>query len=413
MGFAYERGLPEALKRGTVSMSQIDAAVTRVLQLKERLGLFDDPYGARSEVLPPVAERRTAARQAAGRSLVLMQNRQGLLPLAENPGRLAVIGPLADAPGEMIGPWSAAGRGEDAVGVLAGLRAALPGAGITHVEGTGINSGEANIAAAVEAARAADCTLLCLGEAALMSGEAASRASIDLPGRQSELAEAIIATGKPVVVILFCGRPLVIPRLVEQAGAVLLCWFPGSEAGHAIADVLTGKTNPSGHLAVTWPRAVGQLPITYGARPTGRPENPRDKYTSKYLDLPNSPQFAFGHGLSYSAFSLSEPRITPGDTIVVETDVINQSERAGSTTVFLFSHDPVASVSRPGLELKRFQRVELGPHDTACLRFELKRADFAFPDPNFQIVVEPGEIAIHVGFSADRAQLRSTVFHLL
>ena len=299
MGFAYERGLPEALKRGTVTMAEIDAAVMRVLVLKDRLGLFDDPYRNGWTPLPSLAERRATARKAGARSLVLAQNRGDLLPLSPGIKRLAVIGPLADARAEMIGSWSAAGKGDDAVSPLTGLRAALPGVEITHVEGTGIASGEADFATAVAAARAADCVILCVGEAALMSGEAASRTSLDLPGRKGELVEAVSATGKPIIALLFCGRPVTIPSLVEKADALLICWFPGSEAGHAIADVLTGKVNPGGHLPVTWPRNLGQVPITYDARPTGRPKNPAEKYTSKYIDSPNSPQFAFGHGLSY------------------------------------------------------------------------------------------------------------------
>lgn len=413
MGFAYERGLPEALKRGTVTMAEIDAAVMRVLVLKDRLGLFDDPYRNGWTPLPSLAERRATARKAGARSLVLAQNRGDLLPLSPGIKRLAVIGPLADARAEMIGSWSAAGKGDDAVSPLTGLRAALPGVEITHVEGTGIASGEADFATAVAAARAADCVILCVGEAALMSGEAASRTSLDLPGRQGELVEAVSATGKPIIALLFCGRPVTIPSLVEKADALLICWFPGSEAGHAIADVLTGKVNPGGHLPVTWPRNLGQVPITYDARPTGRPKNPAEKYTSKYIDSPNGPQFAFGHGLSYSSFSVSDPRIDAGRTITVEADVTNESDREGTTTLFLFSHDPVASVSRPLLELKQFSSITLGQREKRTVRFELQRSDFAFPDEAMQMAVEPGEIEIHVGLSAARAQLRSGTFKLV
>jgi beta-glucosidase len=412
MGFAYERGLPEAVKRGTATMAAIDAAVMRVLALKDRLGLFDDPYRLRDGELPPAADLRSVAHEAAVRSLVLAQNRSGMLPLAPNLRRIAVIGPLADAPAEMIGPWSAAGVGAAAVSVLAGLRAALPGVEMIHVAGTTIAGEEADIPAAAEAARGADCVVLCLGEAALMSGEAASRARIDLPGRQAELAAAVIATGKPVAALVFSGRPLAIPALAADAGALLLCGFPGSEAGNAIADVLTGRANPSGRLAATWPRDLGQVPITHDARPTGRPRNPADKYTSKYIDMPNDPQFSFGHGLSYSAFSCTDPQITVGDAIRVDATVTNESARAGITTLFLFAHDPVASVSRPLLELKRFQSIALGAHETKSVRFALERSDFAFPDQNLRDVIEPGKIEIHVGFSADPAQLKSTSFAL-
>jgi beta-glucosidase len=412
MGFAYERGLPEALKRGTVTMAAIDAAVMRVFALKDRLGLFDDPYGIRSGPVPSPAEHKAVARESAVRSLVLAKNRGDLLPLSPQFKRIAVIGPLADAPSEMLGPWSAAGVGAAAVSVLAGLRTALPAADIVHVAGTSISGDADTIAEAVAAARSADCVILCVGEAALMSGEAASRSHLDLPGRQQELADAVIAAGKPVIAVVFSGRPLAIPRLAAAAGALLLAGFPGSEAGNAIADVLTGNANPSGHLAVTWPRDVGQVPIAYDARPTGRPENPADKYTSKYLDVPNSPEFPFGHGLSYSAFRTSDPKVTVADSVTVEISVTNESERAGTTTLFLFVHDTIASVSPPLLELKRFLSLTLSPREGRRVSFTLERKDFAFLDANLQPVVEPGDFDVYVGFSADPMQLRSASFRL-
>ena len=264
---------------------------------------------------------------------MLLQNRDDALPLPASPGRIALIGPLADAAGEMLGPWAAAGRGDEAVSVLAGLRAALPEARIDHVPGLPIEGGTpAGIAAAVAAASAADQVILCLGEAAWMSGEAASRARIDLPGRQAELAAAVLATGKPVAVLLFSGRPIAMPEVFAGAAAVVACWFPGSEAGHAVADLLTGATAPSAGLPVTWPRDVGQVPIAYSVRSGGRPENPADKYTSKYLDLPNSPQFPFGHGLRYTAFTLTDPVVTGTGPVTVETTVTNTGPRPGATT---------------------------------------------------------------------------------
>ena len=207
----------------------------------------------------------------------------------------------------------------------------------------------------------------------------------------------------------------VLERVIAEsraAGALVLAGFPGSEAGNAIADVLTGNANPSGHLAVTWPRDVGQVPITYDARPTGRPENPADKYTSKYLDVPNSPQFPFGHGRSYSAFRTSDPKVTVANSVTVEISVTNESERAGTTTLFLFVHDPVASVSRPLLELKRFLSLTLSPREGRRVSFTLERKDFAFLDANLQPVVEPGDFDVYVGFSADPTQLRSASFRL-
>lgn len=417
MAYAYEKGLPEALERGLVTMAEIDAAVARVLDLKERLGLFDDPFIRRAgngpEVAAVLTQRRAAARSAAGRSLVLLTNRNGTLPLPAVPGRIALLGPLADAPAEMLGPWAAAGRGEEAVSILAGLRAALPDASIEQIAGVDIASDETtDIAATVRAAKAADHVILCLGEAARMSGEAASRARIELPGRQAELADAVLATGKPVIVLLFSGRPIAMADILEKAAAVVACWFPGSEAGHAVADLLTGEVNPSARLAVSWPRHVGQVPIFYAQRSGGRPANPADGYTSKYLDMPNAPQFAFGHGLSYTRFSLAEPIATVDDAVTVETTIRNDGERAGETPVFLFVRDRVASVARPVLELKRFERVALEAGERRLLTFRLQRADFAFPGADLEPVIEPGEIEIHVGFSADPAALHTTTVHI-
>lgn len=416
MGYAYEEGLPEALRRGLVTAAEIDASVTRVLLLKERLGLFADPF-ARCRAQAPdstPARHRTAARRAAQKTLVLLKNTAGALPLPARPGRIALIGPLADAPDEMRGPWHAVGRGEETVGVLTALRAALPDSPITAIPGTGIEETEAaDREAAAAAARGADNVILCLGEAAAMSGEAASRARIDLPRGQAALADAVFATGKPVIVLLFCGRPLCAPAVFEKAAALVACWFPGSEAGHAVADLLTGRINPSARLAVSWPRHVGQVPVFYSERSGGRPANPSDTYTSHYLDLPNEPQYAFGQGLSYTHFDLAEPRASATETATVRTVIRNDGERAGETPVFLFIRDPVASVARPRLELKRFQRVALKPGERRELTFHLERADFAFPGPDCAPLVEPGVIEIHVGLSAAAEDLSTTTIRLI
>ena len=364
MSRAYLTGLPQALDRGLVTIATIDAAVARVLALKARLGLFDDPYrrctGPDPETPARRAARRAAARDAATRSIVLLRN-DGALPLPPDPGRIALIGPLADAPAEMLGPWAATGRGDEAIALLPALRAALPDTAIDPAPGVAIEGGTAaGIAAAMAAAERADHVLLALGEAAWMSGEAASRARIALPGHQEALAAAVLATGKPTTVLLFSGRPLALPDIFERAAAVLACWFPGSEAGGAIAALLTGAAAPSAALAVTWPRDPGQIPIAYAARPGGRPENPADKYTSKYLDLPNSPQFPFGHGLTYTTLHARPTPLSRSPTgSQSRPSSANTGARAGAATAFLFIRDPVASVARPVLELKRFQKVAL------------------------------------------------------
>jgi len=201
-------------------------------------------------------------------------------------------------------------------------------------------------------------------------------------------------------------------EVFERAAAVVACWFPGSEAGRAVADLLSGRSNPSAKLAITWPRHVGQVPIFYAERPGGRPMDTSNKYTSKYLDMPNTPQFPFGHGLSYTRFSLSDPQVTPGEPLTVTATVTNEGDRSGTTTVFLFIRDPVASVSRPVLELKRFETLALGRREARQITFTLSREDFAFLDRNLQSVVEPGAIEIHLGFAADRTKLRSTTVQI-
>ena len=228
-----------------------------------------------------------------------------------------------------------------------------------------------------------------------------------------EAAAAVLATARPVVVLLFSGRPLAMPQVFEKAAAVVACWFPGSEAGHAVAGLLTGASPPSASLAVTWPRHVGQVPIAYSVRSGGRPENRADKYTSKYLDLPSSPQFAFGHGLAYTSFALADPLVTAAaGRVVVETAVANTGPRPGTATVFLFARDLVASIARPLLELRRFRKVALGPGESQPQRFELDRSDFAFPSLDLRPVVEPGEIELHLGLPAAPEALRSTGFVL-
>jgi len=286
---------------------------------------------------------------------------------------------------------------------------------VLHAAGVDIDGGAtASIGAALDACRRADAILLCVGEAATMSGEAASRAHLGLPGQQQALAEAVCdcaaAAGKPVVAVLFSGRPLVVPRLIERADAVLAAWFLGCEAGHAIADLVTGRASPSGRTAVSWPRAAGQIPIFFGQRPSGRPANPQDHFTSKYLDVENDPLYAFGYGLTYGRFSLSNLAVTPArarehDTLEVRVDLANSGARAAQETVFLFTHDLVASVARPLLELKGFAKAHLKPGESTTLSLALPAAELRFLGPDLAPRFEPGEVEILVGPCADRTQL--------
>jgi beta-glucosidase len=417
MAGAYREGLPVALERGLVRLDEIDECVRRVLRLKERLGLFDDPYrrGATRETPDAVEVRRRLARDAGAKSLVLLKNERDVLPIAQRRTRVCVLGPLADAVGEMRGPWAAAGYHEPSVTVLAGLRETLPNATITYADGVTIDGRDTSrVAEAAELSSDADVVVLCLGEAADMSGEAASRAFPELPGEQRAFAEAVLERARaaqvPVVVVLFSGRPLIVPWLAERADAFLAAWFPGREAGHAIADVLTGRVSPSGRMPITWPRALGQIPLFYAQRSGGRPENPADKYTSKYLDVSSSPLFPFGSGLTYGRFSYSNLRVAPEtvtatDAIAISVDVRNDGARAAEETVFLFVRDPVASVARPLLELKGVAKIALEPGATGTARLRLPADELRFLGVDLEPVLEAGEIEILVGPCADRAQL--------
>jgi len=418
MAGAYREGLPVALERGLVTTDEIDECVRRVLRLKERLGLFDDPYrrGVTAETPDAIEARRRIARDVGAKTLVLLKNAGDALPMRRS-ARICVLGPLADAVGEMRGPWAAAGYHEPSVTVLAGLRAALPNATITHAEGVTIEGHDrTRVAAAAELSSGADIVVLCVGEAADMSGEAASRAYPELPGEQRALAEAVLerasAANVPVVVVLFCGRPLIVPWLFERADALLVAWFPGREAGHAIADVLTGRVSPSGRTPITWPRANGQIPLFYSQRSGGRPENPADRYTSKYLDVASSPLVPFGFGLTYGRVRYANLRVTPTDvtardTVDVSIDVTNDATRAAEETVFLFVRDRVASVARPVLELKGVTKVVLEARATATARFRLPVTALGFLGLDLEPVLEPGEIDILVGPDADPARLVS------
>jgi beta-glucosidase len=425
MANAYRQGLPSAVERGLVCMAQIDASVRRVLLLKERLGLFEDPYrrGAASQAAATLPQRRALARAVGARAIVMLKNGGSVLPLADSIRRLCVLGPLADAPAEMGGPWSGAADCDAHVSVLAGLAASLPGVEILQARGLAIDGESmAEVGAAVELCGHADAVVLCLGEAAAMSGEAASRTHLGLPGKQRAFAEAVLdrarALAKPVIALLFSGRPLVVPWLVEKADAVLACWFLGSEAGNAVADVVTGRISPSGRTPVTWPRTAGQIPLFFGQRPSGRPADPKDRFTSKYLDAPNEPLFAFGHGLTYGNFSLSNLRVAPqqvreSESIEVRVDVTNGGVRAAEETVFLFTHDTLASIARELLELKGFGKITLQPGQTGTVTLNLPATELRFLGIDLASVFESGEVEILVGPCADRLQLLKSRVQLL
>ncbi|MDX6272514.1 MAG: beta-glucosidase [Acidobacteriota bacterium] len=431
------------LKERKLTLATIDEAVRRVLRIKFRLGLFERPYAdearERAEVMR--AEHVAAARTVAARSLVLLKNERGALPLAKDLKSIAVVGPLADSPKDMLGSWTGDGRAEDAVTLLQGIKAKVsPQTKVSYVKGVAVegrgvtgnydappptasNAGGTNVAQssdearnsvtptdrdgindAVRLARVSDVTVVAVGESAEMSGEAASRTSLDLPGRQLELIQAIHATGKPYVVVLMNGRPLTINWLAENAPAILETWFAGTQGGHAIADVLFGDVNPGGKLPVTFPRAVGQLPLYYNHKRTGRPPTDQ-KYTSKYLDVPWTPLYPFGYGLSYTQFRLSDLRLSaqsirPDGQLTATVELENTGARAGDEVVQLYLRDVAASVTRPVKELKGFERVTLAPGERRRVEFRLTPAHLGFYNRALRFTVEPGDFKVFTGTSS-------------
>ncbi len=425
MADAYRHGLPIALERGLVTIHDIDASVRRVLVLKERLGLFDDPYrrGAHPEDLAVVNARRQLSRHIGARSIVMLKNAGPVLPLTARAKRIALLGPLADASAEMRGPWWGAAGVTGQVTVLEGLRASFPDARIVHAAGVPIAADDVSgMSAALQCCEGADAVILCVGEGATMSGEAASRAHLGLPGVQRSFCELVFARARqlkvPVIVVLFSGRPLVVPWLLDAANAVLAAWFPGSEAGNAIGDLISGRSSPSGRTAVSWPRATGQVPIFFGERPSGRPAAAGDHFTSKYLDVANDPLVPFGFGLTYGRFEIGNLRVTPqsasqSQTIEALIDVKNSGDHEAEETLFLFTHDVLASVARPLLELRAFGKIRLAPGARGTVSLALAAAELSFLGLNLQPVFEPGDIEILVGPCADRTQLLRTVVRLV
>src|SRR5215510_7893367 len=407
----YAKHAAALIREGKLTQATIDEAVRRILRVKFRLGLFDHPYAdeAREQTTILSASHLQTARDVASHSIVLLKNERNTLPLQKAVRSIALIGPLADDQENMIGSWSGDGRREDAVTLLAGIRAKVPPAArINYAKGCTVSAAgdetnaEALLNEAVRAARDSDVVILAVGESADMSGEAASRASLDLPGRQLELAKAVAAAGKPFVVVLMNGRPLTINWIADNAPAILETWFGGTQAGNAIADVLFGDINPGGKWPVTFPRNVGQIPIYYGHKNTGRPPDPKNKYTSKYLDAPVTPLFPFGYGLSYTTFrltnlTLSALSIKPDGRLTVTADLENIGARPGDEVVQLYIRDVVASVTRPLKELKGFERITLRSGEKRSVQFTLSSEHLGFYDRAMRFVVEPGEFQVFVG----------------
>ena len=416
----YRDHLAGEIRAGRVSMAAVNEAVRRVLRAKYALGLFDDPYRysdtTRERTVTLRPEYRAASRALARESIVLLENRSGAngtptLPLRRDLRSVAVIGPLADDAKSAIGNWAGAGRPEDAITPLAGLRRALPNATVTYTRGAPADTADSSgFAAAVAAARTADAVVLVLGEREDMSAEASSRSTIELPGVQLALAQAVLRAAhaadanKPVVAVLMNGRPLAVQWLADSMPALVESWFLGVEHGNAVADILLGDANPSGHLPVTFPRATGQIPIYYNHKNTGRPADAADHYTSKYIDIPWTPLYVFGYGRSYTTFAyaaLTAPTtVRMGQPIEVSVDVSNSGTRPGDEVVQLYVRDDAASVTRPVRELKGFQRVTLAPGERRTVKFTLRAEQLAFYGPDMRRIVEPGTFTLWAGGSS-------------
>ena len=405
----YNRYGADLLAEGRITMDQIDEAVRRVLRLKFRLGLFDDPYVDESQEKDVLLndEHVAEARRIAGRSMVLLRNEAGALPLPRNPGQVAVVGPLADSSEDMLGSWTGDGRPDDAITVLEGMRDAVGRRSVSYAEGCEAECRDtAGFATAVARVQEADRAIVVLGEPASWSGEAASRSELTLPGKQLQLLKQLDATGTPYSVVLMNGRPLELDWLARNSPAVLEAWYPGTEGGNAIADILLGKVNPGGKLPVGFPHSVGQVPLYYAHKNTGRPPDPDNKYTSKYLDAPVTPLYPFGYGLSYTDFELSGLEVTPSSipadgTVTVRATVSNTGRRAGDEVVQLYIRDRVASVTRPVRELRGFERVTLARGESRELTFTLDRDELGFWNTEGEFVVEPGEFDVWVADSSE------------
>jgi len=402
----YGKYAAQLIREGKLLPATVDEAVRRILRIKFRLGLFDKPYTDEGREQAAIFSRTNveAAREVAARSVVLLKNEREVLPLSKQVRRLALIGPLADDQQNMLGSWSGDGRKEDVVSLLAGIKAKVSGSTqLTYSKGCDIEGDSTQgIEEALRVAREADAVVVVVGESADMSGEAASRTSLDLPGRQLELVRAVIGAGKPTIVVLMNGRPLTINWIAQNAPAILEAWFPGVQAGNAIADVLFGDVNPGGKLPVTFPRTVGQVPLYYNHKNTGRPPDPNNKYTSKYLDSLVTPLYPFGFGLSYTRFRitdlrLSAQRIRANGSLSVSVEVENIGSRTGDEVVQVYVKDVAASITRPVKELKAFQRIMLRPAEKRRVEFTLAAEHLGFYNRDMRFVVEPGEFKVFVG----------------
>jgi len=438
----YLKQLPDLVKSGDVPMRDIDSAVREVLGAKYDMGLFADPYRRigdaahdPKDVNAPERLHREAARDAARKSIVMLENQHDTLPLRKS-GKVAVIGPLADAKIDIMGSWSAAGKADQAITLLQGVRDALgANAQVTYARGANITDDkrvvdylnfldwdnpevvqdkrtpQQMIDEAVQVARGADTLIVAVGESRGMSHEASSRTSLSLPGSQLALLQALKATGKPLVVVLMNGRPLDLNWPKANADAMLETWYTGTEGGHAIADVLFGDYNPSGKLPISFPRSIGQIPTYYNQLRIGRPFTPGKpaNYTSQYFEEDSGPLYAFGYGLSYTTFDVSNVKLSaktlaPGNKLDASVTVRNTGKREGETVVQLYLQDVAASVVRPIKELKGFQKVALKPGESRTVHFAIDESLLKFYNAKLQYAAEPGDFNVQIGLDSQNVK---------
>lgn len=408
-GELYYKYLVGLVEDGEVPEKVIDDAVRRILEMKARLGLFDDPYlycdAEREKEIVYSEANLEAARDVARKSMVLLKN-DGTLPLQKGE-KIAVIGELASSTRDLLGSWKAAGDWDFMKSIADAIKECNGKANVTYVKGCSPDGEDrGGFAAALSAARKADKVVMVIGERWDWSGEAASRANINIPGVQSELLEKIAATGKPVAVVLLNGRPLDLSAESEVASAIVEAWYPGTMGAEAVTDVLFGEYNPSGKLSMTFPRSIGQVPIFYYAKNTGRPIYlPDPKYKSKYLDCPNDPLYPFGYGLSYTDFeysdiSLSSSEMRPGDTLTASVTVTNAGKLAGEEVVQLYIRDLVGSVTRPVKQLKGFEKISLAPGESREVTFEITNDMLSFYRQDMSFGSELGDFLVFIGGSS-------------
>lgn len=414
----YARHLVNLVKQGAVDITLIDDAVKRILTVKFELGLFDDPYRynyreKEIENKKVNAAHRKVARETGAGSVVLLKN-QNVLPVTSTAGKIAVVGPLNKAKKDMLGNWSAIGKAEEVISVFDGLKAALPKAKITYIEGYDLETNELK---PLPDFSEYDVIIVSVGERAMESGEAKSKVDININANQQLMVKQIKEkAGKPVITLVMGGRPLIFSDMEPYADAILMTWWLGTEAGNSIADVLTGKYNPSGKLPMTFPRHVGQCPLYYNHKSTGRAWAPNNPWVSGYMDESVKPAYVFGYGLSYTTFEIAAPVMSKkeykaGEPVVLTTSVTNTGQYTGKETVQLYLQDVVSSVTRPVIELCGIRQVELAPGETRKIEFTLSEQELGFFNSDKQFVTEPGDFKLFVGSSSDN--LKATEFELI